>query len=159
MKVRDSNGEIKKVVLQANDSIPANAIIDFDGDVVPEGYEQVEDKGEVYSTEEQKTNKVWIDGKTVYRKTIIDTNFKTDFYFIANNIKQFVNQYGYVQRKDYPKASQFINSRAGTDMSIQFLASNTEVGIQIDWGSNWKNNYSDMFDKIIITVEYTKTTD
>lgn len=44
-------------------------------------------------------------------------------------------------------------------MSIQFLASNTEVGIQIDWGSNWKNNYSDMFDKIIITVEYTKTTD
>lgn len=36
MKVRDSNGELKKVVLQANDSIPQNAIIDFDGDVVPE---------------------------------------------------------------------------------------------------------------------------
>ena len=36
MKVRDSNGEIKKVVLQANDSIPQNTIIDFDGDVVPE---------------------------------------------------------------------------------------------------------------------------
>ena len=122
-------------------------------------YEEFTKKSEeVYSTEEVKIG-TWIDGKTVYRKTIIDTNFKTDFYFIANNIKQFVNQYGYVQRKDYPKASQFINSRAGTDMSIQFLASNTEVGIQIDWGSNWKNNYSDMFDKIIITVEYTKTTD
>lgn len=36
MKVRDSDGKIKKVVLQANDSIPANGIIDFDGDVVPE---------------------------------------------------------------------------------------------------------------------------
>lgn len=36
MKVRDSNGEIKKVVLQANDSIPVNGIIEFDGDVVPE---------------------------------------------------------------------------------------------------------------------------
>lgn len=36
MKVRNSKGEIKKVVLQANDSIPQNAIIDFDGDVVPE---------------------------------------------------------------------------------------------------------------------------
>lgn len=36
MKVRDSNGEIKKVVLQANDSIPAGAVIDFDGNVVPE---------------------------------------------------------------------------------------------------------------------------
>lgn len=43
MKVRNSKGEIKKVVLQANDSIPAGAIVDFDGDVVPEGYEQVED--------------------------------------------------------------------------------------------------------------------
>ena len=113
---------------------------------------------DIYSTEEQRIG-TWIDGKPIYRKTIVDTTFRTDFYFIANNIKQFVNQYGYVQRKDYPKASQFINSRAGTDMSIQFLASNTEVGIQIDWGSNWKNNYSDMFDKIIITVEYTKTTD
>ena len=43
MKVRDSNGEIKKVVLQANDSIPAGSVIDFDGNVVPEGYEKVED--------------------------------------------------------------------------------------------------------------------
>lgn len=36
MKVRDSNGEIKKVVLQANDSIPQNVIVEYDGDVVPE---------------------------------------------------------------------------------------------------------------------------
>lgn len=36
MKVRDSNGEIKKVVLQANDSIPQNAIVEYDGNVVPE---------------------------------------------------------------------------------------------------------------------------
>lgn len=43
MKVRNSNGEIKKVVLQANDSIPAGSVIDFEGDVVPEGYEKVED--------------------------------------------------------------------------------------------------------------------
>lgn len=44
MKVRDSNGELKKVVLQANDSIPAGTIVDFDGDVVPEGYEKVEEE-------------------------------------------------------------------------------------------------------------------
>lgn len=157
MKVR-SNGELKELVIRANDSIPANSVIEYEGDVVPEGYEKVEDKGEIYSTEEQRIG-TWIDGKPIYRKTIIDTTFRTDFYSVANNIKQFVNQYGYVQRKDYPKASQLINSRASTDMSIQFLASNTEVGIQIDWGSNWKNNYSTLFDKIIITVEYTKTTD
>ena len=35
MKVRNSKGEIKELVIKANDSIPANGIIDFDGDVVP----------------------------------------------------------------------------------------------------------------------------
>lgn len=116
----------------------------------------------IYSTEEKKTNKVWIDGKPIYRKTIVDTTFRTDFYFIANNIEQFVNQYGYVQRKDYPNLIQFINSRLGTNMSVQFLANSIESinnGIQIDWGSSWKENYSTLFNKIIITVEYTKTTD
>lgn len=44
MKVKNSKGEIKEVVIKANDSIPAGAIVDFDGDVVPEGYEQVEDE-------------------------------------------------------------------------------------------------------------------
>ena len=36
MKVRDSNGELKELVIKANDSIPAGSVIDFDGDVVPE---------------------------------------------------------------------------------------------------------------------------
>lgn len=36
MKVRNSKGELKELVIKANDSIPANGIIDFDGDVVPE---------------------------------------------------------------------------------------------------------------------------
>mgnify|MGYP004665353649 CR=1 FL=1 len=43
MKVRNSKGELKELVIKANDSIPQNAIIDFDGDVVPEGYEKVEE--------------------------------------------------------------------------------------------------------------------
>ena len=43
MKVK-INGELKELVIKANDSIPANGIIDFDGDVVPEGYEKVEDE-------------------------------------------------------------------------------------------------------------------
>lgn len=54
MKVRNSKGELKELVIKANDSIPANGIIDFDGDVVPEGYEQVEDKTEIKITELEK---------------------------------------------------------------------------------------------------------
>ena len=41
MKVRNSNGELKELVIKANDSIPAGSVIEFDGDVVPEGYEKV----------------------------------------------------------------------------------------------------------------------
>ena len=44
MKVRNSKGELKELVIKANDSIPANGIIEFDGDVVPEGYEKAEDE-------------------------------------------------------------------------------------------------------------------
>ena len=36
MKVRNSKGELKELVIKANDSIPAGSVIDFDGDVVPE---------------------------------------------------------------------------------------------------------------------------
>lgn len=36
MKIKNSKGELKEVVIKANDSIPAGAIVDFDGDVVPE---------------------------------------------------------------------------------------------------------------------------
>lgn len=36
MKARNSNGELKELVIKANDSIPAGSVIDFEGDVVPE---------------------------------------------------------------------------------------------------------------------------
>ena len=36
MKVRNSNGELKEIVIKANDSIPQNAIVEYDGNVVPE---------------------------------------------------------------------------------------------------------------------------
>lgn len=44
MKVRNSKGELKELVIKANDSIPAGTIVDYDGDVVPEGYEKAEDE-------------------------------------------------------------------------------------------------------------------
>ena len=113
---------------------------------------------ENYSTEEQAVG-TWINGKPIYRKVIVNTAFKTDSYKIADDIEQFINQFGYVQRKDYPGLCQIINSRVGSNMSIQFSISDVYAGIQIDWGSNWKNNYSTLFNKIIIVAEYTKTTD
>ena len=54
MKVKNSKGELKELVIKANDSIPAGSVIDFDGDVVPEGYEKVEDELEKRIAELEK---------------------------------------------------------------------------------------------------------
>lgn len=111
-----------------------------------------------YSTTEQKIG-TWIDGKPLYRKVIESTTFTTDFYPVSSNIKQFINQYGYVQRKDYTSIWQFIPSRVGNALGISFLNSTQDGGVQIDWGSSWQSNYANLFNKIVLIVEYTKTTD
>lgn len=49
----NGEGQAEEVVV---DSIPIGTIIDYEGDTVPEGYEEVEDKGEVYSIENEITN-------------------------------------------------------------------------------------------------------
>ena len=80
MKVRNSKGELKELVIKANDSIPAGSVIDFDGDVVPEGYEKVEDN-KIILYENQ-------DGNNGYEIELIDTVEKcveVEIYGIGDN--------------------------------------------------------------------------
>lgn len=80
MKVRNSKGELKELVIKANDSIPAGAVIDFEGDVVPEGYEQVEDN-KIILYENQ-------DGNNGYEIELLDTVEKcveVEIYGIGDN--------------------------------------------------------------------------
>lgn len=155
MKVRNSNGELKELVIKANDSIPANGIIDFDGDVVPEGYEKVEDKGEVYSTEEQRIG-TWIDGKPLYRKVLsLTTPSTTNSTKIANFDKTFIikNYYG----------NAFISA------SNQLLPINFYFTDVYNIATYVVNNSGEIYMKIgseayrnqqaTLTIEYTKTTD
>lgn len=51
------------------DTLPVGSIVDYDGDIVPTNYEEVEDPNQ-YSTDEVETEKTWIDGKPIYRKVI-----------------------------------------------------------------------------------------
>lgn len=80
MKVRNSKGELKELVIKANDSIPAGTIVDFDGDVVPEGYEKVEDN-KIILYENQ-------DGNNGYEIELLDTVEKcvgAEIYGIGDN--------------------------------------------------------------------------
>lgn len=53
---------------------------------------------DVYSTEETKTNKIWIDGKPIYRKVITFTNTSTNWEVIGtiNNMNLMIGIRGTV---------------------------------------------------------------
>ena len=153
MKVRNSKGELKEIVIKANDSIPANGIIDFDGDVVPEGYEKVEDKGEVYSTEEQKIG-TWIDGKPLYRKVIneltLPSNSTKEYDTTSLNIETIVKLYGIAYYKNGQLARP-LPFAADTTNQIRLDVENKKL--RLITYSNWVQYPT------IIFIEYTKTTD
>ena len=153
MKVRNSNGELKELVIKANDSIPAGSVIDFEGDVVPEGYEKVEDKGEVYSTEEQRIG-TWIDGKPLYRiikeydvsaketqsNDISSIPYDTIFINLGKSFNRWVDN----------SSASIVWNTSDNDKGNVWI--NYEKKLNILNSSNATRHYW-------ITLEYTKTTD
>ena len=98
-----------------------------------------------YSTEEVKTNKVWIDGKPIYRKTVI-RNYGGDTIF-ATNVAELVSVYGQFEMSGLKIGIPFGSP------SYYFTAivnSSSEVAL-------YTNHSSYIGYKI--TIEYTKTTD
>jgi hypothetical protein len=108
---------------------------------------------EVYSTEEVKIG-TWIDGKTLYRKTII-SNFELPFvtqvtsYNIDHNISN-IDKVVHVEMTDGLKHIPNL-SKAGGTTTIDYVSSTT---IEIRYiNDSWSSR--DWY----ITLEYTKTTD
>lgn len=114
--------------------------------------------GEVYSTTEVKTNKVWIDGKPIYRQVIdvtdmfpngITANIQATKKYVINNfgnltktrlVRVGINP---LEFKSF-KYIQYINDQNRTDINIQVGAN----GVGISSGQYFK-----------LIFEYTKTTD
>lgn len=109
---------------------------------------------EVYSTNEVKTNKIWINGKTIYRKVYpftLSNNIPADnaIGLMPNNYEQTIKLYGVVN------------------------ASNNQIPIPISWNEVWDCGIMVQNNRIYIrstwgmfaglsgyaVVEYTKTTD
>lgn len=153
MKYRDENGKWQELYLPpTGDTLPIGTVVDYDGDVVPYGYEKVDDPN-VYSTEEVKTNKVWIDGKPVYRKVINDTtNRAIGSYNIPHGITN-------LDTLVYKSVTMYQNSTIAFDGSATSALSSSENtgsylnGADISIRTSWE------IIKTIIILEYTKTTD
>jgi len=106
-----------------------------------------------YSTSETKTNKVWIDGKPIYRKVLVVTGSSSGTGELTigaiDNFAQLVN------------ITTITNSNTGTNQEVEFYRyrdsrlyiSNGTAIVRMDRLSNYN------IDKVIMIVEYTKITD
>lgn len=109
--------------------------------------------GEVYSTSEVKTNKVWIDGKPIYRKCIANGSSATNgTKFSLNSISNIDTVVNITSKAVRSTGAQiFGNYYDGTSnkFTLQYYANNNEINT---WAGS--ETYT-----VTIFVEYTKTTD
>lgn len=116
---------------------------------------------DVYSTSEVKTNKVWIDGKPIYKRvfsvnTPSTANTYTTVANMGSNIDQLITTNGLI-KATYSSTMHIVynlNFDEGDNSHFGWVAYNQKNGdIQLNVGNSLKNM------PVIITIEYTKTTD
>lgn len=148
--------------VSGGDTLPIGAIVDYDGDTVPDGYEIVAEP--TYSTEEQKTGETWKDGRPIYVKVVTLTK---GVDFTSNNAS--VNH-------------NIANINEVTDLRVMSLDKNTGLYRPLPWAYYTTQSdskyyggiavdktrfkleigttfYSDSSLSFDITIKYTKTTD
>lgn len=137
----------------SGDALPINSVVYYSGSTVPEGYTQVADPSvDTYSTTEQTTNKVWIDGRPVYRRTFTGstgngsyTVMTTDYY---NSAITIINSYGSLgTTSGRVPLNSYVNSNWATGLFIH----NEEL--QIYHGSSCRNG------SYVVTIEFVKESD
>ena len=144
------NDQWKDLTVKAGDTLPIGTIVDYDGDTVPAGYEEVNS----YSTTEVKTGDTWIDDKPIYRKVIQTTNVTFNGYTMLaiDNNTNLIKYEVYIRRND----NRLDKYATGTTVENAMLVSSIRsTGIEL-----WKDGaFQTGFIELYAIIEYTKTTD
>lgn len=113
---------------------------------------------DIYLEEERKTNKVWIDGKTIYRKVIkfgaLPNATKKEVQHNISNISNFTEIKGIAIRNDETKFTQslpLVYKNAEMFYNTTLAVDNTIIEIQTAGDRSMFNGY--------VILEYTKTTE
>lgn len=113
---------------------------------------------DVYSTEEVKTNKVWIDEKPIYRKVVyfgdLPNNTSKSIAHGISNLGYIIYWYGFCKGKtnELQRPVPFPGISSTNDQAVRVYSNNTTLSIACV-GDN--SVYGDCY----VTIEYTKTTD
>lgn len=113
---------------------------------------------DVYSTEEVKTNKVWIDEKPIYRKVVyfgdLPNNTSKSIAHGISNLGYIIHWYGFCKGKtnELQRPVPFPGISSTNDQAVRLYSNNTTLSIAcVGDNSAYGNCY--------VTIEYTKTTD
>ena len=110
---------------------------------------------DVYSTEEVKTNKVWIDGKPIYRKVFILNGYGTlenekKISCPIPNIETITHQ-EYYYLIDNIKYTNMLVETSGIALMFGYNVSSQVINVH--GKGSWQNR------ELTFIAEYTKTTD
>lgn len=132
-----------------------------DGDLWIDTSEDMSEPLDIYSTSETKTNKIWIDGKPIYRKIIItDSTVLSTLHGknqeIPHNISNLSEVTFYTGRFTKGSTPQYWvfgdKSQTSPYTNIRYVDS-TNIVIDMPSGDTWDTS------TLYVTLEYTKTTD
>ena len=161
IKYKDSEGNFKEIKIKTKDSLPVGTIVDYDGNTVPDGYEEVEDTNNIYSTEEVIVGK-WF-GKPLYRKCFqlnIESSMGTTAFThnIANIDEYTPNCKGIIKRTEnraIPVPFIYLDdTKWSTGLELNNDSFGVDVGSKLREQLDTSSNYN-----CIVVLEYTKTTD
>lgn len=144
---KNVNGQI------TGDTLPIGTEVDYIGENVPAGWEQVSD----YSTSEVNTGKTWIDGKPIYRKVINYGNLPNSSYNqVLHNISN-LSQFTKIEAIAKTQAGYYypLNMHGTSDMfsnnTVMFRVDDTKI--QMSTTADYSTQTA------IVILEYTKITD
>lgn len=103
---------------------------------------------DIYSTEEVKTNKVWIDGKPIYRKTFVRGNSFSSFEHGIENVEHIWTDDEFTFRQ-HDSGNHISLNASGAQTYVYANPTTVEI----------KNTGAISAPYVYITLEYTKTTD
>ena len=131
------------------DTLPIGSEVDFIGETVPAGWEQVSN----YSTNEINTGETWTNGKPIYRKVVTLVGDTSTQNFPVSDIASNIDNI-------WINASK---SRYGTGLLSGLISDwdieNARFSAVIDSGTVYYKCQSLSYKNATIVFEYTKSTD